>query len=195
MTMKQKQFSGKQQQVPGRIVLVALAAVNCHALTMKVHLEGTVGAPPSSANDFHMRVTVTPPFAVGEPIDFKNGAFSTDGTTTSDAGGFTVNWSGALVTGGGPFTFGFDFTSNQPFALSEAWWTLNGARIGQQNLAPAFDATVTAGPGAAVGVAAVGGPGCRAAAIDGAQDDGVAPRAGIHQALMFLAACVGRVCA
>lgn len=144
--MKQKQFLAVSSRFLAALFSLALGAINCHALTMKVHLEGTVGAPPSSANDFHMRVTVTPPFVVGEPIDFENGAFSTDGTTTSDAGGFTVNWAGDVVTGGGPFTFGFDFTSNQPFALSEAWWTLNGARIGQQNLAPAFDATVTAVP-------------------------------------------------
>ncbi len=100
---------------------------------------------PGSANDFHMKVMVTPPFAIGEPINFENGAFSSDGTTTSDSTGFTVDWSGALVSSGGPFTFGFDFTTNMPFTLAEAWWTLNGTQIGQ-NLAPAFAAEVTAVP-------------------------------------------------
>ena len=121
-----------------------LGAVNANAATMNVHLSGEV-ALPGSANDFHMKVTVTQPFLIGEPINFENGAFSSDGTTTTDSTGFTVDWSGALVSSGGPFTFGFEFTTNMPFTLAEAWWTLNGTQIGQ-NLAPAFDADVTAVP-------------------------------------------------
>ncbi len=107
-----------------------LGAITSHAAPMNVKVEGTVPLT-GSANDFHIKVAVTPPFLVGQPINFQNGPFAGDGTTTSSSTGFTVDWAGALVTGGGPHTFGFEFLTNMPFDITEAWWTINGNQVSQ----------------------------------------------------------------
>lgn len=87
---------------------------------------------PQSANDFHVRIAIPDPAVVGDPINFGNGPWGTDGSVTHSGASFTVDWVGPLVTSGGPYDFGFDFSSDKvPVTpVPEAWWTLGGRQVG-----------------------------------------------------------------
>lgn len=111
-----------------------LLALECPAGSVNVHVFGMVPGPTSSANDFHVQVTITQPFALGAPINFHNGPFSADPSVSISPTGFSVDWSTAVpITGGGPYDFQFDYTVDQ-LSTGVAFWTLNGSPV--QNVAP-----------------------------------------------------------
>ncbi len=85
-----------------------------------------------SANDFHVRIAIPDPAAVGDPINFSNGPWGTDGVVAHSGASFTVDWAGPLVSTGGPYDFAFEFTSDKVpvVPVPEAWWTLDGKQVG-----------------------------------------------------------------
>ena len=110
------------------VFFTSMLALTCQAVPIDVHVSGMVPGPATTANDFHLQVTITQPFLLGAPINFVNGPFAGDGVFTSSPSGFSVEWSGAPVTGGGPYDFQFDFTVDQLFT-GVAFWTLNGIPV------------------------------------------------------------------
>jgi len=113
-------------------LLITLAFANA-AWAASVNYRASGSIPLSgSANDFHVRIAIPDPAAVGDPINFSNGPWGTDGVVAHSGASFTVDWAGDLVTGGGPYDFAFEFTSDKVpvVPVPEAWWTLNRVQVG-----------------------------------------------------------------
>ncbi|QKS28110.1 MAG: hypothetical protein HT579_03605 [Candidatus Accumulibacter similis] len=125
----------RRQGLRGRVITALLLAQSfttpAWSATVNYRASGSIPLTVS-ANDFHVRIAIPEPAAVGDPIDFSNGPWGSDGVVTHSGASFTVDWSGPLVTSGGPYDFAFEFTSDRipVVPVPEAWWTLDSRQVG-----------------------------------------------------------------
>jgi len=133
MREKEEKMETRMSHFGSALTLVLALGVAGTASAGSVSYRASGSIPlPQSANDFHVRIAIPDPAVVGDPINFSNGPWGTDGTVTHSGASFTVDWVGSLVTSGGPYDFGFDFTSDKGpvIPVPEAWWTLDGKQVG-----------------------------------------------------------------